>query len=252
MFISSSPTKDTKNRVTMVHRSCTYEDVAPPVHERSLLPVTQSHPRDIIGGTGRIPPTNTGNAMLYSLVKHFLPEILDSQKLLVGTNNSSTNSYRAVNAIRRIIVSLYCASCPQPPRHFQRRGRGNDCYVLNFQQAMAVFERSICTYEHNLKQRDELSATNVPKTTTSSFVHPSFFVVFEGKQPGIYLALERAAAQLDGFDGGKYSTFTNVLEAESAFYRFFENEGMWVACLALVINWIMSNNITLFCPCSDY
>ncbi|MDD2798079.1 MAG: ribonuclease H family protein [Bacteroidales bacterium] len=44
-----------------------------------------------------------------------------------------------------------------------------------------------------------------------------FYVVWEGKMPGIYTNWAQCKLQVDGFEGAKYKSFATVTEAEHAF-----------------------------------
>jgi ribonuclease HI len=46
-----------------------------------------------------------------------------------------------------------------------------------------------------------------------------FYVVWEGREPGIYPNWEECKAQVDGFEGAKYKSYPTATEAELAFFE---------------------------------
>lgn len=51
-----------------------------------------------------------------------------------------------------------------------------------------------------------------------------FYVVWEGKEPGIYNTWEECKKQVDGFEGAKYKSFPTVAAAQLAYSQsYFEN-----------------------------
>lgn len=44
-----------------------------------------------------------------------------------------------------------------------------------------------------------------------------YYVVWEGRQPGIYSSWEECAAQVSGYSGAKYKSFTTEAQAQAAF-----------------------------------
>lgn len=46
-----------------------------------------------------------------------------------------------------------------------------------------------------------------------------FYVVWEGREPGIYPNWEECKAQVDGFEGAKYKSYPTATEAEMAFFE---------------------------------
>ncbi|MFZ4454780.1 MAG: viroplasmin family protein [Bacteroidales bacterium] len=46
-----------------------------------------------------------------------------------------------------------------------------------------------------------------------------FYVVWEGREPGIYPNWEECKAQVDGFEGAKYKSYPSATEAELAFFE---------------------------------
>lgn len=50
---------------------------------------------------------------------------------------------------------------------------------------------------------------------------PKFYVVWKGKEPGIYTSWDDCKLQVDGFTGAAYKAFPTLMEAEIAFKEHF-------------------------------
>ncbi len=54
-----------------------------------------------------------------------------------------------------------------------------------------------------------------------SKVKPKYYVVWKGKEPGIYTSWNDCKQQVDGFAGAAYKSFTSMMEAELAYKEHF-------------------------------
>lgn len=60
-----------------------------------------------------------------------------------------------------------------------------------------------------------------------------YYVVWEGKQPGIYRSWAEAQAQIDGWKGARYKSFTTLNEATAAFRKGSDDNLEAIATLLL-------------------